>query len=311
MTRPRLVVNAAWPDVTGAEIALARDAGADGVGLPDSPRLFPDPLLATERLLVDTDVALAGPCVLGTGLRHPATVGVALRTLADRHGGRVFAVLARGESAVRNEGLAPPRLAAHLAALAAVAERTAELPITLLGAASGPRTIAGTARGARGVLLDVGADPEVVAAAAATARTATPAVPCWLFLRAAVTADAPVAAAPLLGSCAHRLAAAPDWYRVPDPLRDDVAALAAAHDYATHGRGDATPAEGPAAGFVRDRFFALGPAEDVAARVRELCRAGGVDGIVLAGATGGLRGRLADTVAAVRAGTTGVTAGSR
>lgn len=74
-SRAPLVVNAAWPPEAGpawSEIAAPlADAGADGIGLPDSPRLFPDPLITTERILAGTSVALAGPCVLSTGCGIP------------------------------------------------------------------------------------------------------------------------------------------------------------------------------------------------------------------------------------------------
>jgi alkanesulfonate monooxygenase SsuD/methylene tetrahydromethanopterin reductase-like flavin-dependent oxidoreductase (luciferase family) len=309
---PILLVNAAWPvdeaPSAADTAAVAIAAGADGVGVPDSPRLFPDPLLATERLLSGTNVPLAGPCVLALGLRHPAVVASGLGTLAAAHPGRVVTVLARGESAVRNEGLHPPSATAYLDALDDVVRRldgSGGSALLLLGAASGPRMLAGTASRLGGVLIDVGADPEVVASAVAVAQEAHSDARCWLFLRAEVTAtddEARTASSTLLGSCAHRLAAAPDWYRVPERLRAEVAELSAVHDYRTHGR-DTTVANGPAASLVHERFFVTGTAGVVADRVRELIAAG-ADGLMLAGATSGLVPRLPATVAALRAGLT-------
>lgn len=298
----RLLVNAAWPHADGAAAAATiRAAGGDGLGLPDSPRLFADPLLATERVLAESDVALAGPCVLALGLRHPATVVGGLATLAERHGPRLVAVLARGESAVRNEKLPVPSLRGYLGALDTVVaglggERHG---MTLLGSASGPRTLAETATRVDGVLIDVGVAPEVLAAAVGRVRAANPAARVWLFLRVLVSDDSAFAVAPLLGSCAARLATAPDWYQVPGRLRAGVAGLAAAHDYARHGTATAAHTS-EAAAFVADRFFVVGDAAAVRARIAAV--AGAVDGVVLSGGVGGVLGRLGATVAAVRAG---------
>jgi hypothetical protein len=64
------------------------------------------------------------------------------------------------------------------------------------------------------VLVDVGTDPAVLARAVKVARQADPDVAVWVFLRAAVTEsaeEADAAARPVLGSCAARIAGAPDW----------------------------------------------------------------------------------------------------
>jgi hypothetical protein len=307
----RLLVNAAWPRAGGprpADVAAAiQAAGGDGLGLPDSPRLFDDPLLATDRVLAETDVAMAGPCVLALGLRHPATVVGGLGTLAGRHGPRLLAVLARGESAVRNETLPVPSLRHYLAALDTVVAGLADARqgMTLLGSASGPRTLTETATRVDGVLIDAGAAAEVVSSAVGRVREANPAAQAWLFLRVLASDDSAeraAAVAPLLGSCAARLAAAPDWYQVPGRLRAEVAGLAAAHDYAKHGTAAASTGDtSEAAAFVADRFFVVGDAAAVRARI-EAVTASGIHGVVLSGAVGGLLRRMGATVAAVRAG---------
>jgi alkanesulfonate monooxygenase SsuD/methylene tetrahydromethanopterin reductase-like flavin-dependent oxidoreductase (luciferase family) len=309
-----LLVNAAWArsaevDPVHAAAEIVR-YGGDGLGFPDSPRLFADPFVTAERVLASTDVPLAGPCVVSMGLRHPATVAAGLATLAAAYPGRVLAVLARGESAVRNEGLRPPRLSDYLGSIEQVRDRLgAGDPgaLILLGAASGPRTLAATAQRTDGVLIDVGADTDVTTAAVATVRGAAPASTCWLFLRVAVT-DSPGQAdertAPLLGSCASRMAAAPGWYEVPTELLADVAALARAHDYTRHGHDGAAGMQfgdhGRATRLVRNRFFVTGSPAEVTARIRALT-AIGIDGIVLAGAMGVKAHEVTRTVAAVAA----------
>ncbi|HEY0558832.1 MAG TPA: hypothetical protein VGD03_00985 [Frankiaceae bacterium] len=303
------MVNAAWPPGEGprglAVADLVEQVGADGIGLPDSPRLFGDPIVLTERLLTGSTLPLVGPCVLGMGLRHPVTTAAALRTLAAEHPGRLLAVLARGESSVRNEGLTPPGLADHLHALAEVARAVgpAATDMVLLGAASGPRTVAGTATTLGGVLIDVGAEPSAVARAVRAARDARPDAVCWLFLRACATssaADVDRVTAPLLGSCAARLAAAPEWYGVPPDLVAELEELAAAHDYARHGRPNALAEAGSAQAraVTRDRFFLTGDRAAIAGRIAALLPPD-VDGIVLAGAAGGLARGLGDTVGGV------------
>lgn len=292
-----IVLNVARPagqadpvELAGAALA----AGLDGVALADSPRLFPDCLVETERVLSATPARLAGPCVLSLGLRHPAAVAGAVRTLDAHHPGRVLAVVGRGESSVRNEGLAPPPLRAYEASLGTLSELVPASAL-LLGAASGPRTIAATAARLGGVLVDAGADPAIVGKAVALARSVRADVTVWMFVRAVVTDDeagADTAAAPVLGSCAARLVRAPDWFDVPAALRPGVAAVAEAHDYRRHGTADArvggggdVPAE--ADRFVRERFVVTGDPRAVAERFAAF-RALGVDGVVLAGALGGV-----------------------
>jgi alkanesulfonate monooxygenase SsuD/methylene tetrahydromethanopterin reductase-like flavin-dependent oxidoreductase (luciferase family) len=292
--------------VTVAEHALA--AGFDGVGLADSPRLFPDPLVQTERVLAATPARLAGPCVLGLGLRHPATVAGAVRTLAVHHPGRLLAAVGRGESSVRNEGLRVPSLRAHEALMREFRELVdapGGIAPVLLGAASGPRTIAASAATLGGVLVDVGTDPGVLARAVAVARGTDPAAAVWVFLRAAVTAssqEAEAAVRPVLGSCAARIAGAPGWYGVDDEELAHVRRVAAAHDHLRHGSPDALrPGHGSGTALVRERFLISGDVAAVAARVRALA-AVGVDGVVLAGAVAGVTQRLTDLAAAVTQG---------
>lgn len=308
----KLVLNVARPwgeDDPAAVARAALAAGADGVGFADSPRLFPDPWLQAAELLAQEPAALAGPCVLGLGLHHPSVVARALLTLDRQRPGRVFAVVGRGESSVRNEGLRPPSLDEYTAALDVLGEQIGGGPADgalMLGAASGPRTIAATAARLPGVLVDAGADPAVVGKAVAVARAQSPDVRCWLFLRAVVVDtpdEAVAAAAPVLGSCAARLAAAPDWYEIPLEQRRAVAAFAAGYDYRRHGT-DAGAAGGPdaeLAALIRRQFLLAGDAAEVTGRLRPLAELG-IDGVVVAGATAGLTRHLGATLTALRAG---------
>lgn len=314
MTRsPALLLNVARPwgetdAVQLAEHALASDM--DGVGLVDSPRLFPDGWVETQRVLAGTSAVLAGPCVTSLGLRHPVTVAGAIRTLEQHHPGRVLTVVGRGESSVRNEGLPVPGLRDYTASMAQLRElltvdgvRVAATRV--LGAASGPRTIEASVAAVGGVLVDVGVDAGVVRRAVALARRDTPDATVWLFMRAVVTwsdDEAIAAAEPLIGSCAMRLASAPDWYGLDPSQVDAVRAVADAHDYARHAttgaRGGATS---EADQLVRDRFVLSGSRASIAAALRPFAELG-IDGVVVAGGLPGVVDRLAELAAALRAG---------
>jgi hypothetical protein len=241
-------------------------------------------------------------------------VAQSLATLAEQFPGRTLMAVARGESSLHNEGLPVPSLAAYRASLEALHERLElldpQLPAgtgPVLGAGSGPRTIEVNAQALGGVLLDVGAAPDVVARAVATARAAADGVRCWLFVRAVVTdteAAAVEAAAPLLGSCATRLVRSPDWYGLDTGLLPRIGAVAAAHDYRRHGTASAAgerASDPEIDALIRDRFLLTGDAGAIADRLRPLAGLG-LEGVVLAGATAGIEGRLAETAAAVRAG---------
>ncbi|GGJ50198.1 LLM class flavin-dependent oxidoreductase [Streptomyces brasiliensis] len=317
---PTILLNLARPRGALNHLAAASAAvsdGVDGLGFADSPRLFPDPFLAAERVLSETNAALSGPCVMGLGLHHPSVIAQALATLAQHHPGRTLLAVARGESSLHNEGLTVPSLTAYRTLLEQLRDRldalAPQLPAgigTVLGAASGPRTIEVNSRILGGVLLDVGAEPAVIERAVGAARAQTPDTRCWLFVRAVVTdseRDVETAAAPILGSCASRIARSPDWYDVPETLVPRVAAVAAAHDYRQHGTAGAAGArvaDPEIDTLIRDRFVLTGSPDQITARLRPLAGLG-IEGVVLAGATAGIEHRLAETASAVRAGLAG------
>jgi alkanesulfonate monooxygenase SsuD/methylene tetrahydromethanopterin reductase-like flavin-dependent oxidoreductase (luciferase family) len=290
-----------------AVVGAALEAGADGVGFVDSPRLHPDPWLETGRTLAATTAALAGPCTVSLGLRHPSSVAAAVRTLEAHHPGRVLAVVGRGESSVRNEGLRPATTAVHARSLTDLAERLDGTAAgRVLGASSGPRTLAVTAAALGGVLVDVGVDPGAVARAAALARETRPGCRVWLFLRAVVTRteeEAVTASAPLVGSCATRLVAAPDWYGLDAHDLASARTVAAGHDYTRHGTAGAWTADDvpdDAVAAVRRRFVLTGAPDEIA-RAAGALAAARPDGIVLAGGLDGVLDRLDQLLPAVRA----------
>jgi len=312
---PSLLVNVARPAAEGDPldvVCAVLSAGADGVGFADSPRLFGDPWLEAGRALATTSAALAGPCTVALGLRHPASVASAVRTLERHHPGRAFVVVGRGESSVRNEGLAVPSTTEHREALDLLAEQLQVdgdrvAPGRVLGAASGPRSLTATAASLGGVLVDVGVHPKVVRRAVEVAREASPGCRVWLFLRAVVTrsdAESARSAAPLVGSCATRMVAAPSWYGLDEAALAAARQVAAGHDYARHGtitaRNDPDQ-DDEATAAVRGRWVLAGDATQVASGARALAGAG-IDGLVVAGAMAGVLERLDELVPALRQG---------
>jgi alkanesulfonate monooxygenase SsuD/methylene tetrahydromethanopterin reductase-like flavin-dependent oxidoreductase (luciferase family) len=312
--RPQLLLNLAQPWGEADPTALAGRAvglGFDGVGLADSSRLLPDCWVESERVLAGTSAVLAGPVVASLGLRHPATIAGALRTLEDHHPGRAFAVAGRGESSVHNEGLAVPSLRIYRDSLDTLRERlraddgSDRLPGRLLGAASGPRTIAATVGALGGVLLDVGTDRGTVGRAVDLARADDRGTHVWLFVRALVVpdpADAASAAAPLLGSCAARMAAAPEWFGLDADELPLVRLVAGRHDYLKHGTEDAAAeVDDEAARLVRRRFLLVTSAAEVTHRVSSYAELG-IDGLVVAGGLPQVVPGLPALAAALRAG---------
>ena len=319
MTDIPVLVNLARPrgEVDTLAVArAARAAGLSGIGLADSPRLFPDPLVETARVLASDPQVMAGPCVLSLPLLHVARAASALGTLAANFPGRVAAVVGRGESSLANEGIRPPRLREYAVMRSSLRGQLhgSSIPAHLLGAASGPRTISVTARELGGVLLDVGTDARAVAAAAAHARAADPGVTVWAFVRVAIAhdpAEVHDATTPLLGSCAARMSAAPEWYSLSRAVAPSVAELAAAHDYRQHGtRGAFGDPDVPndstrtrlarAAELVRERFILAATTEIIAERFRAIA-ATGIGGMVLAGGLPGVVTRLPELGVAARA----------
>lgn len=313
MISPALLLNVArlWREGDASDVVQqALASGFDGVGLVDSPRLFPDGWVETERVLSGTTASLAGPCVTSLGLRHPATVAGAVRTLEGHHPGRLFTVVGRGESSVRNEGLNVPSMGDYTAALEVLGELlTVDGQLVaarrVLGAASGPRTITATASALGGVLIDVGVDAEVVGRAVALARRDEPTTAVWLFVRTVVTSsddEAVAAAEPLLGSCAGRLATSPQWYGVDASQVDSLRAVAQSHDYRRHGTGAARGgARSDVDKLVREKFALTGSEAEIAARARDWSRLD-VDGVVIAGALPGVLTCLPELAAALREG---------
>lgn len=294
---PPVLLNVSRRWTSGADVtelaARVHAAGLDGVGLPDSSRLMTDCLIETERILSSVPVRLAGPSVLSLGLRPPATVAGAVRTLEAAHGERVMLVVGRGESSLQNEKLPIPTLAEYERLQRQLMDVLGNRDggVRPIGAGSGPRTIASTAQILGGVLLDVGTDLEVIRRAVEHARAADPRVRIWIFTRIVVGGtdqERRAAIEPVLGSCATRVVRAPEWYGITPDDRELLVKLVDSYDYALHGTDQPLATDAglaSAQSLIRDRFFVTGERDAAEQHLRELAQLR-VDGVIVAGLPG-------------------------
>jgi 5,10-methylenetetrahydromethanopterin reductase len=253
---------------------------------------------ATERLLL-------GPGVTNPGTRDVSVTASAAATLQEESGGRVVLGFARGDSALRQIGEEPLRIEEFEAALArlvgllrgeevelanGVASRISWLagarqpPVPVAVAASGPRAIAAGARHAQAIDFTVGAEPDRLRWAIATARAVDRDDPPSLgaFVNVAVDPDRRRARDLVRGSTstlARFAAEGPSTEGLSAVTREGIERLAADFDEARHGQSAARAARGLSDEFL-DRFAVCGPPAEVAERLAAL-RELGLDRVVV------------------------------
>ena len=285
------------PGRTAPEAVEAEAAGFDGMLVADSTMLVADPYLELLLAARETRRLRLGPGVTNPVTRHPAVTAAAIATLQIESGGRAVLVLGRGDSAVLQLGLRPATTAALDAALTTldtclhgpatpmrwvVPFAAPEVPISV--AATGPATIALGARRTGRLDLTVGADPERVAAAVATARAAAPdpgRLSIGAFVNVGVHADPAVARDLVRGSAAifaHFVSEGP-LDALPAEEREVVARLGSAYAESRHGLRSAAHATALPDDFL-DRFTVAGNPAHCARRLRELAGLG-LDRIVV------------------------------
>jgi len=265
--------------------------GFDGFLLADSQNLNADIWVELALAGAATERLRLGPGVTNPATRHPAVTASAAATLQAETDGRAVLGLGRGDSALTQLGRRPvsaPELERSLVAIQGylrgdevdsdgatsslrwlAGSGVAKVPVAV--AASGPRVIEIGARYAEHVDLTVGAEPDRLRWAAATARAAGEAS-LGAFVNVAVNPDRAVARDLVRGSTAilARFAtegAPPDG--LSDVTRRGIGELASAYDKSRHGEGGAAYARWLEDEFI-DRFAVVGPAEEVATRLAEL-----------------------------------------
>jgi 5,10-methylenetetrahydromethanopterin reductase len=163
--------------------AEAEATGFDSLWVPDSQMLYRDPWATLALLARDTRRTRLGTLATNVLTRHPAVTANAILTIQELSGGRAVLGVATGDSSVRRIGARPVGLADLEAALAELrrllageptdspggrfAIRFARQPPPVYVVATGWRTLELAGRLADGVVVNVGAHPDVLRAARA------------------------------------------------------------------------------------------------------------------------------------------------
>ncbi|WP_239137515.1 LLM class flavin-dependent oxidoreductase [Sphaerisporangium rufum] len=281
-------------------VAACERAGFAALGIGDSPGYHDVHVALTVAAQVPARLRI-GPMVTNVVTRTPQVTARALHSVDEIAGGRVFAGVGGGDSALAGAaGAGVAGLAAGLGRLRehwpAAGVPGPDRPWRLVVAANGPRTLA--LGGAMADLVVSGAG--ITAEAVRRARTAVAAgerragrapgsVPLWAVARVAVAGDRETALAgllPLLASGANHVFRVPGEARgLPPEVAAGVATLRARYDYAAHGHrtGNPNAALVERLGLrepLAERFAIAGTAAQVAAGLRELSGRG-VDGVVI------------------------------
>lgn len=295
----------AAPPRRAGELARTFEAlGFATLLFPDSQNLAPEVWQQLALAAQATTRIRLGPGVTNPVTRDPAVTACAAATLQIESGGRTVLGLGRGDSAVQRIGKPTLKVAeferyvttlqTYLAGgtverdgFASRIEwlRAADVPkVPLEVAATGPKVIALAARHAEHVAFAVGADPDHVSWALATAREAARAAgrdPATLrygaFVNCVVHPDRATARAAMRGTVAtfarFSSIAGASIEHLPPPLRDAAAAMRARYDMRDHTRATAGHAQALEDAFL-DWYGIAGPVELVCERLQRLAALG-------------------------------------
>ncbi|RMF95286.1 MAG: LLM class flavin-dependent oxidoreductase [Gammaproteobacteria bacterium] len=259
-----ILPNRAIPEC-GRLAGLAEEFGYAGFWVADSHSVFRDAYIVLGNAAIATQRILLAPGVTPTPTRHPAAIASAAASLQELSGGRLLLGLGVGDSAVRNLGLRPERLAAFERKLMtirgllrgesvhyegqALRMPWARFDVPIIMACSGPKSLQLGGRLADGVLFQVGSDPAFVRYALDNIRAGAEAVgrrleELRLIMRVAccVSEDRGEAREAVKGYAA--VAAGTTFSTVSreyfDPdLHAALARFKAAYDYQEHGSSEA------------------------------------------------------------------------
>jgi len=296
----------AFPHRAAATASWAEERGFDGMLVADSQNLNADVWMELALAAAATDRIGLGSGVTNPATRHPAVTASAVATLQEESGGRAVLGIGRGDSALAQIGRPPVHVAELERALVTIqaflSGATAELDdgpsrigwiaeseqakVPVAVAATGPHVIAVGARHAEGIDFTVGAEPDRLRWAIATAREAGGAEPSLgAFVNVGVHEDRVVARDLVRGSTAifARFAtegAPPDG--LSEVTRRGIERVAADYDESRHGQAAAAHARRLEDDFI-DRFAVVGGPDEVAARLREIAGLGIERIIVVAG----------------------------
>jgi len=281
---------------------LAEELGYAGVWIADSHSVFRDAYAILANLAVSTQRVTLATGVTQTVTRHPAVLANAWATLQESSGGRGILGIGVGESAVRNLGLKPERLAVFenkVRTIRALLKGEAveyegheirmpwsDFEVPIIMACSGPKSLQLGGRLADGVLFQVGSDPAFVRYALDNIRAGAESAgrkfeDLKLLMRVAcsVGSDREAAREAVKGYAA--IGAGTTYATVPreyfaDDLWEDLARFKASYDYQEHGSNEAKH-KALLTDRIIDAIAIAGTPEEAAPRFRELA-ALGLDG---------------------------------
>ena len=282
----------------------SEELGFDGIWVADSHSVMRDAYAILAVLATQTRSLQLATGVTLTGTRHPAVLANSWATLQELSGGRAICGIGVGESAVHNLGLKPERLAVFEEKLAVIRAllngetieyQGAEIqmpwssePVPLVMASSGPRSLQLAGRVADGVLFQVGSEPRLVqyaldniALGAEAAGRRLSDLKLYMRVATAVAHDREQAQQEIKGYTS--VAAGTVFSTVPedylaDDLREDLARMKAAYDYAEHGSNASSHSD-----LLTDRIFdaitIACPPQEAVARFQAIADMG-IDGFV-------------------------------
>jgi 5,10-methylenetetrahydromethanopterin reductase len=288
------------PAVDCLALGLAAETlGYRGVWVADSHSVMRDAFAILAVMAGRTRRIALATGVTHTVTRHPAVLANSLATLDELSGGRAILGIGVGESAVRNLGLRPEKLAVFaekirvIRALLVGAEveyegtrirmSWSDCQVPLVMACSGPRSLQLAGRIADGVLFQVGADPLLVRYAldnirhgAETSGRKLADLKLYMRLACSVGDDRARARAAVRGYAA--IAAGTAFRTVPreyfsDELWDDLSRFKSRYDYAQHGSNEAGHTELLTDRIV-DAIAVAGTPEEAIPRLRQLAAMG-------------------------------------
>lgn len=153
-------------------------SGFWGLGMGDSPSLYPDTYVRCSVAALLTSNVRVGPWVTNPVTRHPAVTAGAIASVDQVSGGRAFLGIGSGDSAVRNIELPPARLAdfeAYVHAVRGLLEtgeaiwrgrrcrlQIGQRGVPIIVAAAGPKTLELGGRVGDGVVVVGGLDPHTM-----------------------------------------------------------------------------------------------------------------------------------------------------
>jgi 5,10-methylenetetrahydromethanopterin reductase len=279
----------------------------------DSQSLWADPFVSLAVAAERTTRPRLGITVSNPMTRHPAVVASSLVALQRLSGGRMIYALSSGDSALRNIGVRPARVAEleefGVAVKALCAGRNAiwkgnelvlrwgSYPVPLWMGAEGPRTQYLAGQIADGVVLSNALDAEVMALARANLAAGAESVGrsiddieiwCMAAMSLAGSEEEGVARleSQLAGTANHVYRFHMDGKGLPAQYRDAITTLKDRYDSSVHATPDRAAAnarlvrELGLVDFLARRSVIAGPPERCVERIREVAAAGATNLIV-------------------------------